>query len=481
MIPAAAKLREWRASPAKFVYEELHATPDRWQEKALQAFADPTKQRIALKACAGPGKSAVLAWFAWHFLTCQGEKDHHPNGAAVSVTEDNLKDNLWKELAVWRGRSEFLTSQFEWTKERIFLKAKPATWFISARTWSKKADAETQGRTLSGLHSKYLLYLIDESGDISPAVLRAAEQGMSNVEWGKIAQAGNPTSHSGILYASVVTQSHIWVVITITGDPDNPDRSTRISKDWAEEQIRLYGRDNPWVVAYILGEFPPSSLNVLLGPEEVQAAMGRHLPEDTYIWSQKRLGIDVARFGDDRSVIFPRQGLAAFTPVVMKHQRTTDIAARVAMAKAKWNSEMEFVDDSGHWGHGVIDNLIAAGHSPVPVFFEDKAIDPRYFNKRAEMWMTLAEWVKRGGSLPNLPELVRELTAPTYTFAQGKFRLEPKDQIKARLGYSPDLGDALALTFAQVDQPTSHGMPAYYNERGNHAKTEWDPFAEERT
>ena len=144
----------------------------------------------------------------------------------------------------------------------------------------------------------------------------------------------------------------------------------------------------------------------------------------------------------------------------MRGVRTTDIAARVAYIKAKWGSEAEFIDDTGHWGHGVIDNLLAAGHSPVGVQYHGPANNPRYKNRRAEMWLEMAEWVKRGGALPNIPEMVPELTVPTYSFSQGKFVLEDKDQVKARLKRSPDLADALALTFSWPDMPGTQGDPA---------------------
>ena len=139
----------------------------------------------------------------------------------------------------------------------------------------------------------------------------------------------------------------------------------------------------------------------------------------------------MARFGDDLSLIFPRQGMAAFRPIVMRGVRTTDIAARVAMAKQRWRSEVELVDDTGHWGHGVIDNLLAAGHSPIGVMFHAPALDPCFKNRRAEMWMSMAEWVKSGGALPNVPELVGELTVPTYTFVNGKFQLEDRSDQSA--------------------------------------------------
>ena len=207
----------------------------------------------------------------------------------------------------------------------------------------------------------------------------------------------------------------------------------------------------------VLGQFPPASLNALLGPEEVQAAMRRHLPDPAYHWAQKRLGVDVARYGDDRTVIFPRQGLASFRPRVMRHARdssvSTDIATAVMKAKAAWGSEVEIFDATGGWAAGAVDVLRTGGTSPIDVQFHAPATDPRYANRRAEMWMLMAEWVKKGSALPPIPELVAELAEPTFSYVNGRFLLEPKDQIKKRLGRSPDLADALALTFAIPDMP----------------------------
>lgn len=446
----------------RFVDEQFQIGLDPWQEEALLAFASPrvADQRISLQACAGPGKTAVLAWCAWWFLGCQGEPGEHPKGLATAITSDNLKDNLWSELAKWQGRSPYLSSQFTWTSSRVFANDHPETWFIGARSWPKTANPDEQGKTFNGLHAKYVLALIDESGAIPTTVLRAAEQALSRCAFGKILQAGNPISLEGMLYAAATQLRAQWHIIRITGDPDDPRawvQSPRVGdgpKKWAREQIEMYSRDNPWVQAYILGQFPPASINQVMSLEDVNAAMDRVLRPEQYEHSQKRLGIDVARFGDDRTVIFPRQGMMSFKPVVMRNARTTDIAARVARAKAKWHSELELVDDTGHWGHGVIDQLDVAGTPALPVVFHGKAINPRYYNRRAEMWMEMAEWVKAGGCLPNIPELIAELVTPTYTFSQGKFLIEEKDLVKKRLGRSPDLADALALTFALPDMPS---------------------------
>lgn len=474
------KIRIWRKDPCKFVRDNFGVTPDLWQEKALMAFAskDQNKIRIAMQACAGPGKSALLAWCGWNFLSCYGEKGEHPKGAAVSVTWDNLKDNLWVELAKWQGLSPFLSETFTWTQSKIFANDHKETWFLSARSFPKSADSETIGKTLSGIHSKYVLFLIDESGDIPVQIAKAAEQAVGETiargGFIKVLQAGNPISLDGMLYASSVSDQ--WHSIRITGDPDDPFRSPRIDVEWARSQIAEYGSDDPWVMAYILGHFPSSSINSLLSISEVEEAMERHLTIKDYGHSQKRLGIDVARGGMDSTVIFPRQGLAAFKYATMRNATGPQVAARVLQAKAKWGSELEFVDDTGGFGGSVIDSLELAGHTPQGIHFSSKSISERYFNRRSEMWLEMAEWVKRGGALPNCNQLKKELVSVMYFLKNGKLALEEKDQIKKRLGFSPDRADALALTFALPDMPKTDEFEYLRKDSKHKLKTEYNPM-----
>ena len=445
---AREKIKRWRENSRQFAADNFGVTLDKWQEDALKAL-DEGATRICMKACTGPGKSALLAIIGWQRLSCYAQRGEHPKGAALSITKDNLSDNLWPELSKWQQRSGFLKAAFTWTKEKIYANDHPETWFLSARSFAKDADAESIGRTLSGLHSAFPFILLDETGDMPIAVGRAADQIFTGAPLKPlIVQAGNPTSTSGLLYQSCNSHRALWSIVTVTADPDDPNRTPRVSIEHAREQIALHGRENPWVMATILGLFPPQGFNALLGIEEVEASMKRVIMPKDVEWAARVIGVDVARFGDDRSVIFRRQGACAFKPAVLRRQITTDIAAAVAQIKADWDTDCVFVDDTGHWGHGVIDNLTSAGHDCVGIQFHGHPTDPRYKNKRAEMWFEMADWVKSGGALPNLPELVSELTTPTYTFSQGKIMLEDKDLIKARLGRSPDLADALALTFA---------------------------------
>ena len=450
---AAERTARWRAEPVRMVQEEFGVEPDLWQAEMLVAFADPSpeKSRIAMKACKGPGKTTALAWCIWNFMACYGRPGEHPKGAATSVTGDNLDDNLWPELQKWRSRSQYFEAAFEWTKTRIYSRHHPETWFFSARTWQKTADKQQQANTLAGLHSEFLLFVLDESGGIPDAVMATAEAGLSTRKPGhflKIVQAGNPTHLEGPLYRACTTDRHLWVLIEITGDPDDPGRSPRIDIEWARQQIHDYGRENPWVMVNVLGRFPPASINALLGPDDCAAAMRRIIEADVYIHAPKVLGVDVAREGNDRFVIFPRQGRVAFRPKIARNLKTQEQVAMVARASDTWGADGILVDATGGFGAGLIDGLQAANYTVLPVHYSGAPYDTRYLNKRAEMYFEAQAWVKGGGCLPNMPELQRELCAVTYLFRKDKFALLEKEHFKKMLGYSPDLADAFAETFA---------------------------------
>jgi phage terminase large subunit len=480
-VVAQSRIREWRENPLKFVFDIFGVEPDHWQRDALEVCGGPLtpRRRLSMKACTGPGKSAVLAWIGWHRLACFASEGEHPKGAALSGEgRANLRDNLWAELAKWQQRSEFLKAAFVHNNSQIHAHHHPETWFLSARSYAKDADVEAVGRALAGLHSRFPFALLDETGDMPVTVGQKAGQIFTGgVVDGLIASAGNPTSTSGLLYHVATVERDLWTNITITADPDDPKRTPRVDIEHAREQIKLHGRDNPWVMATILGQFPRHGFNTLLSVEEVEAAMNRNCKQEDFEYAQKRLGIDAARFGDDPWVIFPRQGLKAFKPVEMRNPRSHEVAARVAKAKATWGSEVEFFDGTGGYAAGAVDSMIQAGHCPQEIHFSGKATDPRFYNKRSEMWFAMADWVKRSGCLPRLPGLIRELTAPKYTFKDGKFLLEEKDQIKKRLGFSPNNGDALALTFAMAEMPGSQSLPMGQVQHGvGKTTTEFDPY-----
>lgn len=466
------ELLAWKRDANLFVRKVIGATPDAWQAEALRLVSNPATRRLAFKACKGPGKTAVLAWIILWFLATHYES----KVGCTSITEGNIDTNLWPEILKWMNRSPYLRATFTWTKSAVTRKGNE-NWFAVKRTWPKSGDSQQQADALAGIHADDVMFVLDESGGIPQAVMVTAEAVLANYVVGHralVIQAGNPTHTTGPLYRACTIDAALWHIIRITGDPDDPMRSPRISLEWAREEIAKYGRENPWVKVNVLGEFPEASINALLSLEEVTAAMHRQLRPAEYEHMQKRLGVDVARFGDDRTVIFPRQGLYGGKPVIMRGARTTDIAARVMVGMNRWKAELALVDDTGHWGHGVIDNLHTAGVPCIGINYAGKALNPRYRNKRAEMWLTGSEAIRGGASLPNLPEMVGELTEPTYTFVNGVFVLEDKDQIKERLGRSPDLADAYMTTYGLEDMP---GELMERLKRSNTTRHDGDPYA----
>ena len=415
--------------------------------------------------------TCCLAWMAWNFLLTRED----PNIAATSISGDNLRDGLWKELSVWRARAPLLQAAFEVTTERVFLKGCRETWFMTARTWRQTASQDELGNTLAGLHADNILFLLDEAGGMPAAILAAAEGALSNTKDGHIVLAGNTNTLDGALYAACVKQAHLWRTVVITGDPDDPKRSSRINIDWAREMIATWGgRESPYVKVMILGEWPEASMFALLSANDVEAAMARKYQTYDIEGRPKVLGVDVARGGLDKSVLAPRQGLVMFKPHVMRNVNSVQGAAQVSRVWADWSLDGCFVDNTGGFGAGWLDQLQILNRPAIGVGFAERAEDDRrYFNRRAEMYFRLAHWIKEeGGALPpDVPEFLTELPAMTYTFKGDRLILEPKELVETKIGYSPDHSDAAALTFAAEVAPRPARVHVQVDE------TEYDPFA----
>lgn len=480
MTQAIANLRRWRADPEAFVREVLHVEEiDPWQQRGLDLIK-AGKYRLAFKACKGPGKSAFLAWVGLWFLATRA----HPKIVAISITGDNLRDNLWAEFAKWMKRSEWLQREFQWTAERIFHKRSPETWWISARQFAKSADLNQQAEALAGVHADSVMFLIDEAGGIPVAVVATAEAGLANAgQEGREAfllMAGNPSDVTGALYRACTVERGLWSVIAISSAPDDPNRTPRVSKQWAQEQIDKYGWDSPFVLINVRGEFPPGASNALIGIEDATQASQLKLAEASYREEPKVLGVDVARFGDDKSTIVPRQGLAVFR---IKEFRTMDLmtlASQVALVMDAWNPDAVFIDQTG-LGAGVVDRLRQLGYRVIGIDSAQRALEANKFhNRRAEMWWKMADWVKQGGSIPDDQELIGELPGPTYKFdATGRVQLEAKEDMKKRGLPSPNKADGLALTFAAPVAHSDIRMELARLRRPGLAH-EYDPLQQER-
>jgi hypothetical protein len=480
---AHGQMKTWRRDAVAFVLDNFHVELDPWQLEVLRAL--PVTPKLAMSACKGPGKSAVLAWCGWWIMSCHEDAQ----GVATSITSDNLRDNLWKELAVWWQQSPWLMSAFTVNAERIASRERPKTWWLSARSFAQDADKTAQANTLAGLHARIVFALLDEVGDYPQGVVVAAEGIFADktAEGAWLLAAGNPTSVDGPLFNIVTNEPHLWKIVSITGDPEDPKRSTRISIKWAQEHIDKWGRDNAWVRVNVLGLFPLVGSNKLLGPEEVAKAQRRDIPALHYIPDARVWGVDPARFGDDEAALAKRQGLLCRRIKTWRGLDGPQLAAEIAQElldaeKSAQTPDAIFVDVGGN-GSSCYDHLRLLGWGDIifPVEFGSKPRDARFADKRSEMWWDMAEWVKkREACLPNDPDLQEQLLKPTLDFVLRNKRavlaLMSKEKMKQLGMSSPDKADALCLTFAQPVMPlTREARPT--QQRSGRCVTEYQDYS----
>lgn len=199
----------------------------------------------------------------------------------------------------------------------------------------------------------------------------------------------------------------------------------------------------------MLCDFMASTDNTLISLDAATEAANRKLKAELYDFAPMILGVDVAWEGGDRCCIFPRKGLQAYAYDAMPGLPEKTFAGRVALSIQKYNADMTFIDTTGGYGGEVLSRLQDLGFNCMGVKFSSDADSERFLNRRAEMYFKLSDWL-REGAIPNDTSLISELCAPTYSNdnAAMRLKLQSKKEIKEKIGMSPDLADALALTFA---------------------------------
>ena len=221
-----------------------------------------------------------------------------------------------------------------------------------------------------------------------------------------------------------------------------------------------------------LCDFSASMDNALITIDKVTDAAAKKMTDNDVVGSARILGVDVARYGSDRSVIQKRQGLVAYEPKIFNDIDNMTLAGMVAQEVNEWQPDAVFID-SGR-GEGVIDRLRQLGYFVTEVNFGGKPLSPTYNNKRTEMWDNIRIWLDDGGALPNHTDLKTDLCVPLYKFDSGnRLQLESKDDIKKRGGRSPDLGDALALTFSY---PVAAKKIGHFGFKEEAVMADYDPF-----
>jgi phage terminase large subunit len=436
---------EYRDDPVKFVREVLGATPLPYQAEFLDALAGG-ERKMSVRSGHGTGKSTTASWaMLWYVLL------RFPNKVVVTApTSGQLFDALFAELKRWINElPKQLQPMLTVKADRVELAAAPSEAFISART----SRAETP-EALAGVHSDNVLLVVDEASGVPEKVFEAAAGSMSGHNATTILLS-NPTRSSGTFFESQTRLAgSYWTRRWSCVD------SPLVSDEFVDEMRLRYGEESNAFRIRVLGEFPLADDDTIIPFHLVEAAINRDIEIDESaptIW-----GLDVARFGTDKTVLAKRQG-NVITEV--NGWQGLDLMQTVGRVKAEYDGlpmsirPREIMVDVIGMGGGVVDRLRELG---LPVrginVAESPSMGETYTNLRAELWFKMRGWLEqRGSKLPKDEQLVAELSTIRYSFvSSGKMKAESKDEMRKRGLPSPDFADAVCLTLAS-DAATAMG------------------------
>ena len=426
--------------------------PHEWQARVLAQIGNhlsgPKRFNPLLLAIAsghGIGKSALIAWIAdWGLSTLEDTRI-----ICTANTGDQLATKTIPEVKKWFTRS---SNAHWWTLAAESIKRLDKNhadnWRIDFHTWSlEKTEA------FAGLHNKgkRLIVLFDESSAIPDKIWEVTEGALTdeNTEILWIA-FGNPTQNTGRFRECFGRLSHRWKTRQIDSRTVPGTNKQQLDK-WVED----YGEDSDFCRVRVKGEFPRAGSSQFIASDVVALARRRDVGDQGK--AHKILSVDVARFGDDESVIGIRQGLRFKILERLRGVDTTQLAMRT-MYFAKIHEVRALVIDGDGVGGGVVDyiNLYFSDWMEQRPYFRLKefhgagAVSDKsmYYNKRAEVWGLMRDWLVTG-SIPDIPDIETQLCGVDYFFSsKNTIQLEAKEDMKKKGMASPDIGDNLAMTFA---------------------------------
>jgi hypothetical protein len=454
-------LVQLHADPVLFVESILGAKPQKWQADALMAVA--RNDRVSIKSGHGVGKTAFQSWLVlWWLLT------HYPCKVAVTAnTAHQLSDVLWTEIDKWaRQLPEGFKNLLEFKSDKISLKGASDS-FAVART-SRKENPEA----LQGFHSENMLFLVEEASGVPDVVFQVAEGALSTAG-AKTVMCGNPTRSDGFFYESFHGQRHMWSNITVSCHDGE-----YVSEDFLANMADKYGEESNVYRVRVLGEFPTQSDDVLVPLYIVEEATKRDIepsPTTPVVW-----GLDVARFGGDRSALAKRQGQALLEPIkTWQNKDLMELAGIVLTEYEACNYQSRpqavYIDAIG-LGAGLADRLRELDLPAVAISVSETAsLKERFGRLRDELFWNAREWFEgRDVKIPDDDTLIQEITAIRYKYlSTGKLKVESKDEMKRRGQRSPDVADAFVLTFAEQGAVASGYSRSYTSRREVNVNRKW--------
>lgn len=454
--------------PVEFVEDIIGATPDEEQAKILRSVAQ--NQMTSVRSGHGVGKSTVEAWVVIWFMVTRP----FPKIPCTAPTQHQLFDILWAEVSKWLRHNKALADEIVWTKEKVYMKGYPEEWFAVARTASKP-DA------LQGFHADDVLYIIDEASGVDDSIFEPV-LGALSTPGAKLLMCGNPTQLSGFFYESHNKNRASYAAFHIDGR-----KSSRVSQDFVQTIIRMYGEDSDVFRVRVAGDFPLQEDDIFIPLPLVENSImteysPRKKPDSIHI------GCDVARFGDDRTVIGykidekaefykKRQGqdtMKTADDIVLLGEM---LVQRYRLTPDKDDPIPVKVDDGGVGG-GVVDRLRQMKRNApeklwwleiYPVIFGQRIKHKHYHDSTTYMMSVVKKLLQPYDEeghrkpveliLPDDDDLVAQLSGRKYGLTEtSKIKVESKDAMKKRGRPSPDEADCVLLLCLPVKPPKKKGV-----------------------
>lgn len=466
--PWASKYPGSKFGPDKWACEVLDEIGQQVRANGFDGIHAVKPIRLAVASGHGIGKSFLTACLVIWILATR------PNckGVVTANTAAQLKTKTFAEISKWLRRS-IVADMFEIKAESIEAKEAPESWRVDAQTCK-----EENSESFAGQHSasSTSFYVMDEASAVPDVIWEVAEGGLTDGE-PMMFVFGNPTRNTGRFRECFGKRKNVWSTRQIDS------RSVFITnKEQMEEWRKEYGEDSDFFKVRVKGEFPSQSDKQFILSGLVMGAARRDMPHNAATCAI--IGVDVARFGDDDSVIYTRIGRGWLPIKRFKGLSTTQLVAKVKqhfdeVRALGFPRDRIYINvDEGGVGGGPKDQLRDDGYPVRGIQFGAGADDPKtYARLREEMWGRMKLWLMDGGTIPNDQGLIDDLTAPEYDILPGgQIKLESKKDMKKRGLNSPDSADALALTFAyKIEEYIPLAELEYRNRRSG--RRDYDPFA----
>lgn len=439
------RIRLYRQDPLIFFREVTRFQPDDWQVKAARAIAEG--RRLAVRSGQGVGKTAFEANVVLWFLACFP----YPRVVCTAPTRQQLNDVLWAEIAKWMESSQILGLLLNWTKTRVYMRGYEKRWFAVARTATKPEN-------MQGFHEDNMLFVVDEASGVADPILEAVLGTLSGPN-NKLLYCGNPTKATGGFADAFGRDAATWYTMTVSSR-DSP----RTNKDNIAALEAKYGVHSNVVRVRVDG-LPPLAEDDVFIPISIAEQATMNEPVEHIRPSRIAIGVDVARFGDDQTVISTNID-NDIVSIQKRHgqdlyKTSEDILAAYIRLKERYPESLmvyAIIDDTG-LGGGVTDILRHERDARelndleiIPVNFgaavPDKEAAQNYADISTWMWSIIRDKAQTGLlHLPDDAELIAQLSTRKYVFAgtPPKIKLEGKDALKKRGLPSPDIADSVAL------------------------------------